>query len=610
MGSVTPTHRWRLPDPTPPSPDLVAAAVAHGLTARSAALFAGRGLRAPAELAAAIGPAEAGLHDPRLLPDAERFLARIAVARTAGERVLVFGDFDADGLTGLAIMTLGLRRLGLDVAPYVPDRAGEGHGLSAAAITAARAAGRSLLITVDTGTSSTAEVALARSAGIDVLITDHHHVPPALPDAAALVNPHRPDSRYPDDRLAGTGVAFKLVQLLLGELSGDPRAALELSDLATIGTVADVAPIAGENRAIARLGLERLRGQARPGLAALLAAAHLAPERVDLETIAFQIAPRLNAGGRMGEATLAAELLLAAGPEAAAPLAERLEAANLARRELTRTALIAARQAVAALADAAAIVVAADWPVGIIGLVAGRLAEESGRPAVVVATGGSSWRASARAPEGRADLAAVFEACADLLERYGGHPQAAGCEFAPAAFGAFRDRIVSLVAAAAGPTPAAEVEAGPELRLDLAVEAADVDYRLLHDLEPLGPSGPGNPPPLVGVEGLAVVRARAASGGHTSLTLRKGREVLDAIAFERADLAASVAEGDRLDVVARLVSRTFGGYESLQLELRDVGPAGHLAGLRAQAMARREGLERAAAHAPSPVVGAAGASVR
>lgn len=578
MGSVTPTHRWRLPDPTPPTPELAAAAADRGLSARSAALLAARGHRSPADLAAYLDPPRAGLHDPHLLPDAAGFLSRVARARKASEGVLVFGDFDADGLTGLAVLTLCLRRLGLDAAPYVPDRVGEGHGLSSEAVAAARAQGRGLIITVDTGTSSVAEVDEAGRAGIDVLITDHHHVPRVLPSAEALVNPHRADSRYPDDRLAGTGVAFKLAGLLLGDLEGAAEEALELADLAAIGTVADVAPIVGENRSICRLGLELLREPTRPGLAALLAAARLDPARVDLETIAFQIAPRLNAGGRMGEATLAAALLLATDGASAATLAARLETANLARRELTTTALAEARVAAGADPGAPLIIVAGAWPIGIIGLVAGRLAEERGRPTVVLATGGSSWRASARAPAGSLDLAAAFDACADLLVRHGGHPQAAGCELDPASLPAFEARLQELAAEAG--TAAADHDARPELRLDLDVDATEVDYALLRDLESLLPTGPGNPAALVGIAGLRVVRARPANGGHTSLTLRKGREVLDAIAFDRPDLAPALRDGDGLDVVARLASRSFGGFESLQLELLDVAPAGHLASLR------------------------------
>ncbi|MGZ3640790.1 MAG: single-stranded-DNA-specific exonuclease RecJ [Candidatus Limnocylindrales bacterium] len=575
MSELRPRYRWLPPADTAVDPGLSEAGVRAGLSDRAVRLLAGRGQRSAADLAAHLGSPEAGLHDPALLPDAQAVMARVGRARERGERALVVGDFDADGLTGLAILVLALRRLGIDTAPYVPDRRWEGHGLSMAAVEQSVAQGRSLLLTVDTGTSSVAEVAAAAAAGVDVIITDHHHVPEQPPVALALVNPQRPDSHYPDARLAGTGVAFKVAQLLLREEHGGPDAALAFADLAVIGTVSDLAPLVGENRAIARLGLARIRSNPRPGLAALMEVAGVAPARVDLDSIAYALAPRLNAGGRVGEAMTGARLLLAATMAEAAPLAGQLEAANRTRRELTATALDEARRAAAAEPEAPAVIVAGDWPVGVIGLVAGRLAEERGVPAIVVSTEAEPWRASARAPAGT-ELALAFESCDDLLERHGGHPQAAGCQFERAAYPALRARLLRLFEG-----PAAQVDHRPTLAFDLAVGGGEVDYDLLRDLAVLEPTGPGNPPPLVGVAGLIVARARTAGAEHTSIVLRKGREVLDGIAFERADLAELLHEGDRVDLVARLASRTFGGFESLQLEVRDVAPAGHLEALGA-----------------------------
>ena len=308
----------------------------------------------------------------------------------------MFGDFDADGITGLAILTLALRRLGVEAIPYVPSRLDEGHGLSLAAVEAAGAAGASVIVTVDTGSSSVDEVAAANAAGIDVLITDHHRVPAVLPPALAIVNPHRADADYPDRRLAGSGVAFTLARLLLGD------AALAFADLAAIGTVADLAPILGENRAIVQLGLERLRSAPRPGLAALLVKAGTAPADVDLETLSFGLAPRLNAAGRVGEAFDAASLLLADDSAEAERLAAVLEAANLTRRDLMKTAVAEARTSPDAVDDAAATIVRGPWPVGIVGLVASRLADERRRPAIVGAELGSVIRASCRSAGGAA----------------------------------------------------------------------------------------------------------------------------------------------------------------------------------------------------------------
>ncbi len=565
MGVLEPRYRWCLPVASP-SPELLAAGHALGITDRLVGILAGRGVDMPGELEGYLGAPEDGLHDPRLLPDADRLLARIRRAQAGRERILVFGDFDADGLTGLAILVGALRRLGLDAEPYVPSRLAEGHGLSLQAVDNAAANGRTLIVTVDCGTTSHAEVAAAGRRGIDVVITDHHRVPLALPAAVAVVNPQRPDAKYPDRRLAGSGVAFKVAQLLLADEPGGPAAAIGFSDLASIGTVADVAPVLGENRAIVRLGLERLRSGARPGLAALMAAAGLRPEGLDVDALVYAVAPRLNAAGRVGEAIIAARLLLAEDFQSAGGLAAQLEDANSLRREVTRSAVDDARGAPPT--DEAAVVVRGDWPVGVIGLVAARLADERNRPAVVATELEGLLRGSCRSPGGF-DLGVALEACGDLLIRHGGHAGAAGFEMEADHWTAFCARFVAL-ATAAGPR-----DPRRELRLDVALPAPQVDYALVADLDRLAPTGPGNPEPLVGVLGTTVVRVRAANGGHTQLTLRRDRDVVDAIAFGRADLVDAIREGDRLDVAARLLVRHFGGYESLQLEVRDVAPAGH-----------------------------------
>jgi single-stranded-DNA-specific exonuclease len=587
-------HRWVFPDPIRLDPGFRAAARDMGLGTFAAAVLARRGIDDAAQLASFLGPAEAALHNPRLLPDAAALVERIGVARAGGERVMVFGDFDADGLTGLAQLVLALRRLGLDVLPYVPSRLEEGHGLSMASVEMAAAEGASLIVTVDTGSTSVAEVAAARVRAIDVVITDHHHLPDVLPAAVALVNPQRADSLYPNPSLSGSGVAFTVARLLLGELLGSEAEALELADLATIGTVSDVVPVLGENRAIARLGLERIRTGPRPGIAALLAQARVEPGTADLETVGFVLAPRLNAAGRVGEALDAANLLLAGTAEQAAALAAALEAANTTRRDLMRVAIAEGRRAlgmpdssqapgqvslpgvepadpgivVAGGPDAAMLLLRGPWSVGIIGLVAGRLADETGKPAIVgTVLGGDIVRASCRS-DGRIDLAHALDACDDLLIRHGGHAAAAGFELPLASWDAFADRVLAIAETSRPADPR------PPLAVDLALPSGYVDYSLYRDLARLAPCGPGNAVPLVAVLGLSVARVRAANGGHTQLVLRRERDVLDGIAFGRADLATSLSEGDRVDVVARLASRTFGGLETLQLEVRDVATSG------------------------------------
>jgi single-stranded-DNA-specific exonuclease len=622
---IQPRFAWRVVETVTPTTDLLDAGARLGLGARAIGLLAGRGLSTAADLEAFFAEPISALHDPRLLPDAETFLARLRAARAAGETVMVFGDFDADGLTGLAILVRALRRWGMDPLPYVPSRLDEGHGLSAKAIAAAQEAGATLIVTVDCGSTSLPEIAAARAAGIDVIVTDHHRLPPELPIALAIVNPQRADSIYPERRLAGSGVAFKLAQLLLADEPGGPAAALELADLATIGSVADLVPILGETRAIVRLGLARIAAGPRPGVAALLAAASMAPAAVDIETLSFAVAPRINAAGRVGESAAAAALLLTDDRAEADRLATELETANKTRRDLTSQAMGEARAAIAAVdmsptapetarLDPAATdptapvvfppdpiaqnatIVRGPWPVGIVGLVASRLVEDHGKPAIVGADLGDIVRASCRS-NGRLDLGATLDACGPIFLRHGGHAGAAGFEIEAARWPEFVATFDALAALA--------VPADPRLPLaiDLALPALEVDYALHRDLRRLDPCGQGNPEPLLIVEGLTVTRIRAASGGHTQLTLRRRLDVLDGIAFGRPDLAETVHEGDRIDVVARLTSRTFGGFESLQLDVRDVASSA----IRDEA-GRRDAASPAGG--PSVVVPADAADVR
>ena len=502
---------------------------------------------------------------------------------------MVFGDFDADGLTGLAILVRALRRWGMAPLPYVPSRLDEGHGLSQLALDAARVAGVTLIVTVDCGSTSLPEIAAARESGIDVIVTDHHRLPPVLPVALAIVNPQRADSRYPERRLAGSGVAFKLAQLLLADEPGGPAAALDLCDLAAIGSIADLVPILGETRAIVRIGLARIGAGPRPGVAALLAAASVEAANVNVETISFGLAPRINAAGRVGESAAAAALLLTDDRAEADRLATELEAANRTRRDLTSQAIAEARAAIAtrggpAFDDAGetssaaarpgddptaihATIVHGPWPVGIVGLVASKLVEDHGLAAIVGADLGGVIRASCRS-NGRLDLGATLDACGPLFLRHGGHAGAAGFEIETARWPEF---VAAFDALAARSIPA---DPRLPLAVDLALPALEVDYALHRDLRRLDPCGQGNPEPLLIVEGLTVTRVRAASGGHTQLTLRRRLDVLDGIAFGRSDLAETVHAGDLVDVVARLTSRTFGGYESLQLDVRDVASSG------------------------------------
>ena len=344
MAELKPRYHWVVPSAHALSAATVEEARRRGLSARALRVLSRRGPVDAAELSSRFD--EPGGRAARSqAPSGRRCRRAIASTGPAGQGspVLVLGDFDADGLTGLAILVEALRWLGLEAEPYVPHRTEEGHGLSMAAVERAKDAGHGLIITADTGSTSLAEVAAARQAGIDVIVTDHHVLGPERPDALALVNLQRPDSRYPDRRLSGAGVAFKVAQLLMADRPGGAEAALGLVDLAAIGSVADVVPITGENRSIVRLGLRRLSQAPRPGLAALLAAARLDTDDSSRDDIAFGLAPRINAMGRIGDPAVAAALLLARDDAEAAGLAAQLEAANVQRREMTATAMADAR---------------------------------------------------------------------------------------------------------------------------------------------------------------------------------------------------------------------------------------------------------------------------
>lgn len=578
MTDLEPRLHWRVRPPWPIDDDAIAAAKARSLSPRLVRVLTRRAPVTTDSLAAWFGDPEAGLHDPALLPDADRCRARVRRAVEAGERVLVFGDFDADGLTGLSILATAVRELGLDVVTWVPSRVDEGHGLSRAAVEHAIAERRTLILTADCGSTSHEEIALAARDGVDVIVTDHHSLPPALPDAVAIVNPHRADATYPDRGLSGAGVAFKVAQLLLADLPDGAERALALADLAVIGTIADVVTPEGENRSIVRLGLRRLANAPRPGLRALLDRAGVDLARIDRETISHVLAPRINAPGRIGSADEVAALLLAEDDAEADRLAAVVDAANVRRRELTRAAMDDARARLAADAPGEGLLIlAGPWPIGVIGLVAGKLAEETGRPTLILSDAQDPWRGSARGPAGF-DLAAAFRACDPYLVRHGGHPAAAGCTVEAAQAPAFIEALRSLPATAPSGGGRAPVE------IDLVVGADAVDFVLLEQLAPIELAG--DPPPVIGVAGLVVRRVRAANGGHAQLTLEKGNEVVDAICFGRGDLAERLRPGQAIDVAGRITRRTWGGVESLRIDVADVAPAGHLRSLRASGEAR------------------------
>ena len=536
-------------------------------------------------------------YDPLLLPDIEPALRRLRQALRDGERIAVYGDFDVDGVTASALLVEGLRSLGADALAYIPDRFSEGYGLNCAALDRLGADGATLLVTIDCGTSSPDEVAHARGLGMDVVILDHHSVPPdpstghayrqagsgqRLPAATATVNPKRLDSRYPDRELASVGLAYKLMGALFESL-GRPWEGDRWLDLVALGTVADIAPLLNENRWLLKRGLERLRsGSERPGLRALMEAAGIEPTHVDPEAISYGLGPRLNAAGRLRHARLALELLLEADEQEAQRRALELTALNRERQERTAAALELAAELLAEEdAESPLIFVGhEDIPSGIVGLVAGRLAEGRYRPAVVYERQEKTSRASCRSiPE--FDITGALRGCAELLERFGGHRAAAGFTARNEKLPPLKEGLLRQAEAAL-----ADVELVPVIDIDAALPLGALRGREIRLLSQMGPFGERNPEPTFLSRGVEVVECRivGSDGQHLRLKLRdapeadtqgrggrRDRQVVTwpAIAFGLG--GAEVREGQRLDVVYSLAADR-GGAPSTGHAYRQAGP--------------------------------------
>ena len=509
---------------------------------------------------------EDALHDPFLFSEMDVAVDRVLKAIEEGETIAVFGDFDTDGVTASALLYEALLALGGDAFVHLPHRVRDGHGLNAEAVEAIAESGASVIITVDCGITSGDEVRQAKQLGIDVILTDHHAPMGAPPEAFATV---APTNAYPFPFLTGAGLAFKLVQAIYQRLESPvPAGALEL---ASLGTVADMAPLLGENRAIATLGLEKLRETERPGLLALLSAAGVDRESLDHESIPFIIAPRLNAAGRMDSAELAFSLLTEEDPLAVQELATRIEALNRERRSLTQELVDEGMRLAAEQVEEGQrllFLVGEQFNPGVSGLVAGRLVERYSRPAVVVAVDGDVARASGRSvPDYH--LAQALSECGELFLHYGGHPAAAGFVARTDDLDAIRR---SLQASAQERLRDATLE--PRLRIDAEADFADIPGKTMDFIRRLAPYGQENPPPAFMARGVqATSRQRMGTQGqHMRLQLRQNGTAWEAVAFNQS-WPEGVAERGRIDVVYTPELNTFNGRTRLQMRLLDLRAA-------------------------------------
>ena len=557
-------RRWQI-EPAPDPARAAALARDLGVPPVFASLLAGRGLADVPAARRFLKPSRDDLCDPVLLPDAARAVERLAGAVRRGETILVHGDYDADGQCAAAIATRVLRMAGARVVAFVPHRLRDGYDLSAAGVAAAREAGASVILALDCGTTAVQAVADARRAGLDVVIVDHHLPGPERPDALAFVNPRRPDSAYPFPDLCAAGLAFKLAQLLAPALGLGAGAPWHCLDLVALATVADVVPLAGENRILVRLGL-RLMGASRwPGLAALVTTAGLGTAPIRAFHLAFVLGPRLNAAGRIGDAGDGLRLLLTDDDTEAYRLATQLETQNGERQALDRRTLDEALDDLEAAFDPqrdAGVVLARDgWHPGVVGVVASKLVERIARPAILVAFDGDLGKGSGRSVA-RCDLHQALAQCAPLLEKWGGHRMAGGITLRRGRLEAFREAFNRACAAQVAPA-----ELVPSQRVDAVVGVRDLTLELERALHWLEPTGMGNPGVVFGLENLRLEGApRPVGADHVRLVLADGAGRLPVIAFGLREEVARVVAGaeGRYRAAVRLHRDTWQGRDEIE----------------------------------------------
>ena len=530
------TKRWQV---YPEQPEQVAEVMArHRVPPLVARILLNRGLAAADDILAFFDPSLERLNPPFGLPDLEAATARLGRAVRRGEAVAVYGDYDADGLTATALLHQFFRELGLPCVSYIPDRLTQGYGLKIQGLQELAAQAR-LVVTVDCGSSDAAEVAWARDHGLEVIVTDHHEVPPELPEALAVVNPKRRDHDYPFGELAGVGVALLLALGVRAELRSEgwfkdrrePNMRSYL-DLVALGTAADVVPLVGENRILVHQGLKVIEESRRPGMVALKEVAELEGKPISYQDVVFRLAPRLNAAGRMGQARCALELLLSDDLDQARIQARYLHNLNRQRQGLEEEVLKQARALIRGrgLETRPVMVLGQEgWHPGVIGIVAARLAEQYYRPVALVSLENGRGRGSARSIE-EFHLFQGLHACRAALDKYGGHRAAAGFEVAADNLGALQDLLEQAFGEQMGAKPSR-----PTLKVDAQAELRELDQAFYRHLETLRPFGPGNPAPVIACLEVECLGSRVVGGRHLKVQLAQAGNVSEAIAFNRAD---------------------------------------------------------------------------
>ncbi len=562
--------RWSI---APPAPDGLLRQY-RGINPILAQVLYNRGFTTP-EDAFTFLYSKGEMGNPFHLKGVNKAVGRIRQAIKRKEKIVVYGDFDADGVTSTTLLMQTLRALGADARPYIPHRIDEGYGLNSPALIKLAKGGAKVVITVDCGIRSVQEVVDGNTAGLDIIVTDHHSIGPEIPPAFAVINPKQEDCKYPEDMLAGVGVAFRLADALLradnqnGRGSRAPLHSEDLLDLAAIGTVADLMPLNRlENRMIVRRGLEVLNRADRPGVRALLEVAGIKPGTASTTSIGFGLGPRINAAGRLGSAMSAYQLLSATNPIDAEKWALKLQQLNTQRQELTRNAQEMVNEQLAEVGDEdVPLIFAGDsrFQPGIVGLVAGRLTEQYYRPTIILEQGAEESRASCRSIP-QFDVTQALDRCADLLVRHGGHALAAGFTILNNNIPALKERMMHY---------ASEALAGqdlvPSIDIDMAVDIHQLSEELVDALSLLEPTGYHNAQPLFVSRNVRVLDYRTVGdeGRHLKLKFaRAGQPPLDAIAFRLGDWAAEMP--DVIDVAYYVELNEWNGRTSLQMNVQDI----------------------------------------
>ncbi len=534
-------------------------------------LLANRGLNSEDDITNFLNPSFSKMHDPYLMEDMSKAVQRIKKAITEGERIIIYGDYDVDGVTGTAILVLILQELGANISYRLPNRQGDGYGLNPATITEIKAVDTKLLITVDCGISCIQEVELARAVGIDVIITDHHTIPSEIPKAFAILHPKMPNCGYPFTELTGAGVALKLAQALIKEfkpVSEHESQIRRFSDLACLGTIADLGPLVGENRIIVKEGLNQIRHTEWDGLTYLLEVCGVDPkEKIHTNHIGFRLAPRINAAGRLESAYYALKLFLTKGPVAKL-YAERLEKINKERQRLTEMILEEAEQIIQKQIQREKILIAyhPSWHSGLVGIIAGKLSGRHGRPVIIMEERNDTYIGSSRGPE-YYNLIEALQNSSKYLESYGGHLQAAGFTLAKEN----RDLFIHSMQVHAREF-LSNSDQTPELVIDTELTGKDLNLGLVDQVDTIRPYGMKNERPTFIIRGVTLHNLKRVGHDKNHLLgrLRIDQADFKFIGFSIGDKINQIGDFTRADVVCHLEKNYYNGNASIELQLLDL----------------------------------------